>query len=263
MTRIERLKAVWWQVLVLAVVIVGLSGAGYRLWYQQGLRVHYADGFCPRGTWPQQREGVAIPGHTAILIDTSDQIAADVADVAFDRIDAWARDTLSAPFLQKVSIYGLPESASEIPTQSGRSWCVPRHGALANVLYENPRVVEIEFRRFLRGVKVELDSLRTREQADQSPIVETMSYLAQHHPDLDSFVLVSDMLQHSDLAGHYAQDPAMTDRARQECGKVFSGDRMRTVWVYYVDRPVDVQERIWPTSWWRECLGAVAGRTMN
>lgn len=260
---IKRFKDVWWQISILVAVLVGLSIAAYRLWYQEGLRVHYANGFCPRGTWPQQREGVTVPGHTVILIDTSDQITPEVAENAFERIDEWARDTLSAPFLQRVSIYGLPESASEIPTPSGRSWCVPKHGALANVLYENPRVVEIEFRRFLRGVKVELDSLRTREQADQSPIVETMSYLVQHHPDLDSFVLVSDMLQHSGLADHYAQDPAMTDRARQECGKVFSGDRMRTVWVYYVDRPVDVQETIWPTSWWRECLGTVAGRTMN
>lgn len=260
---IRRLRDVWWQITILVAVLVGLSIAAYRLWYQEGLRVHYADGFCPQGTWPQQREGVTVPGHTVILIDTSDQITSDVAERAFERIDEWARDTLGAPFLQRVSIYGLPESTSAIPVQSGRSWCVPKHGALANVLYENPRVVEIEFRRFLRGVKVQLDSLRQREQADRSPIVETMSYLAQHHPDLDSFVLVSDMLQHSESANNYAGSATLTDRARRECEQAFAKRDVRSVWVYYVDRSLEVQERIWPTSWWRQCLGEVRGQTLN
>lgn len=248
---------------ILVAIVVGLFFAGYRLWYSDALRVHYADGFCPRGTWPQQREGVDIPGHTVILIDTSDEITPEDAEEAFDRIDAWARDTLRVPFLQKISIYGLPESMAEIPEQSGRSWCVPKPGAMANVLYENPRAVEIEFRRFLRGVKTELDSLRQREQAAQSPIAETMAHLVQQHEDLDSFVLVSDMLQHSELATHYGGDTALMPEARDECVRVSGGGRLRSVWVYYVDRELDVQGNLWPTSWWAECLGSVRGQTLN
>ena len=248
---------------ILVIIVLGLFFAGYRLWYADALRVHYADAFCPQGTWPQEREGVVVPGHTVILIDTSDEITPADAEAAFDRIDAWARDTLKAPFLQKISIYGLPESIAQIPEQSGRSWCVPKPGAMARILYENPRVVEIEFQRFLRRVKSELDSLRQREQAAQSPIAETMAHLVQQHEDLDSFVLVSDMLQHSTLATHYAGDTALTPEARSECEKVSGGGRLRSVWVYYVDRELEVQGHLWPTAWWAECLDGVQAQTLN
>ena len=251
-----------WKAILVAIVM-GLSFAGYRMWYADALRVHYADGFCPRGTWPQQRERVVVPGHTVILIDTSDEITAEDAEEAFDRIDAWARDTIRAPFLQKISIFGLPESPANIAEQSGRSWCIPKPGDMANVLYENPRAVEVEFRRFLRGVKTELDSLRQREQAAQSPIVETMAHLVQEHEDLDSFVLVSDMLQHSGVATHYGGNTALTPEARHECAKVSGGRRLRSVWVYYVDRELEVQGNLWPTSWWAECLDGVQGQTLD
>lgn len=247
---------------ILVVIVLGLCYAGYRLWYADQLRVHYADGFCPRGTWPQEREGVVVPGHTVILIDTSDEITPEDAEAAFDRIDHWSRDPLQAPFLQKISIYGLPESMAAIPEQSGRSWCVPRPGAMANVLYENPRAVEIEFRRFLRGVKTELDALIQQPQAAQSPIAETMAHLAQQHEDLDSFVLVSDMLQHSTLATHYGGDTSLTPEARSECGTMSGGGRLRSVWVYYVDRKLELQGNLWPTAWWAECLEGVQAQTL-
>ena len=206
---------------------------------------------------------VAVTGHTVILIDTSDRITPQDAETAFQRIDDWARDTVQAPFLQKISIYGLPESTAEIPRRSGPSWCVPRQGATANVLYENPRVVEIEFREFLQGVKTQLDSLRRREQADQSPILETMAHLVQQREDLDSFVLVSDMLQYTELADLYEKDPRLTDRARQECDIAFAMRELRSVWVYYVDRELEVQGNVWPTAWWAECLQGVQAQTLN
>ena len=184
-----------WPQLTLLIILVALSFMGYNMWYAEMLRVHYVDGFCPRGTWPQNREGVTSPGHTVILIDTSDRIDPEDGDRTFQRIDGLVRDTSLAPFLQKISIYGLPESAEEIPRQSGRAWCVPRQGEMANRLYENLRIVEIEFQRFLQGIKAQLDSLRNREQADQSPIIETISWLALQHDDLNSFLLISDMLQ--------------------------------------------------------------------
>ena len=248
---------------ILVVIVLGLFFAGYRLWYFDRLRVRPKDGYCPQGTWPQQREGIVVPGHTVILIDTSDEITPADAEAAFDRINAWARDPLKAPFLQKISIYGLPDSMAQIPKQSGRSWCVPKTGAMANVLYENPRVVALEFERFLGGVKSELDSLWQREQAAQSPIAETMAYLVQKHEDLNSFVLVSDMLQHSTLATHYSGETALTPAARSECEMVSGVGRLRSVWVYYVDRELEVQGHLWPTAWWAECLDGIQAQTMN
>ena len=251
-----------WPQLTLCLILIGLAFMGYRLWYAEMLRVHYVDGFCPRGTWPQNQEGVTIPGHTVILIDTSDRISSEVGDSAFQRIDEWARDTIRAPFLQKVSIYGLPESEEEIPIVSGQPWCIPRQGVMANRLYENPRVVEIEFRRFLQGVKAELDSLIDRDQADQSPIVETMSWLTQQHEDLDSFVMISDMLQHSDLASHYVGYQEITPALRDVCDRIVRRG-MKSIEVYYVDRTLDLQGNLWPTGWWSDCLGNLEQGMMN
>ena len=45
--------------------------------------------------------------------------------------------------------------------------------------------------------------LVAREEAPHSPILETMDDLVQRHEDLDSIVLVSDMLQHTHLWSHY------------------------------------------------------------
>ena len=263
MSRASMLKSKWPQI-VLGLLLFGLGYVTYTLAYRDGMRLHRSDGFCPRGTWAQQREGVTVPGRTVVLIDTSDRITPQDAAQAFDRIGNLVRDTARIPFLQRISIVGLPESAVEISRENGQSWCVPKQGATANPWYENRRVVELEFRKFLRqGVKTKLDSLRNREQADQSPILETMSHLAQEHEDLDSFVLVSDMLQHTELASHYDGDMTLGPEARTECNKLLGGDRLRSVWVYYVDRELEVQGNLWPTPWWAECLQGVQAQTLR
>ena len=64
---------------------------------------------------------------------------------------------------------------------------------MADLLYENPRVVEIEFATFLNRLRGILDELRDRKEATVSPIVETMASLVERNEDIDSFLLVSDM----------------------------------------------------------------------
>ena len=259
MTSWERVKARWPQI-VLCVLPIILFVAGYQLWYQEQLRVHYRDGFCPRGTWAQLREGYEIPGHTVILIDTSNRIAAADADEAFSRVEAWVRNTVGERFLQRLSVYGLPESTAEIPTRDGRAMCIPMTGDRANPLYRNPVVVEQEFGRFLNELKRSLDTLRTREEQPQSPILETMAVLAERYEELDSFIVISDMLQHTNVADHYEPDSPMTPTAEAICDQL-SG--VESVWVYYIDRRLDVQPNTWPTPWWRDCLGQVAGMELR
>ena len=252
-----------WQIPVLVILACVLVFVGFRLWYAEQLRVTYADGYCPKGTWPQQNEGIEIPGHTVILIDTSDEIHEVTGALAFESIDAFLRDTLQVPFLQKLSIYGLPRSEAEIPQQAGRSWCIPKQGTMASVLYENPRVVEIEFRRFVLRIEDIFSDLVGREEADSSPIVETMANLVQRHEDLDSFVIVSDMLQHSSTWSEYSSLGPNLDEVRQECAAIRQSQRLKAVYVYYIDRKLEVQENLWPTQRWQECLGDVVTEAMK
>ena len=251
--------------LVSVIVAVGvlLVYVGYRLNYADQLRVREANGYCPTGTRPQVREGIRIPGHTVILVDTSNEISEEDGARAFERIEEWTRDTLRAPFLQKLSIYGLPESENEAASQSGRSWCIPKQGEMADVLYENPRVVEIEFATFLNRLRRILEELRDREEADVSPIVETMASLVERNEDIDSFLLVSDMLQNTSLWSEYADEAAVSDEAMAECGRITRPGRVRDLFLFYIDRKLAVQSNDWPTHRWRACLEGIATRTIN
>lgn len=255
------------KVALLVLVIVGAVGlvvyVGYRLNHADQLRVREANGYCPTGTRAQVREGIGIPGHTVILVDTSNRISEEDGARAFERIEEWTRDTLRAPFLQKLSIYGLPESEHEAPSQTGRSWCIPKQGEMADVLYENPRVVEIEFATFLNRLRRILDELRDREEADVSPIVETMATLVERNEDIDSFLLVSDMLQNSSLWSEYTGETAAPTGAMAECGRISGPDRVRDVYLFHIDRNIAVQSNDWPTDRWRACLEGIRTRMIN
>ena len=255
------------KVVLLVLLIVALSAlvvvVGYNLNYADQLRVREANGYCPTGTRAQLREGIRIPGHTVILVDTSNEIAEEDGARAFERIEAWTRDTLRAPFLQKLSIYGLPESEHQDPSQSGRSWCIPRQGEMADLLYENPRVVEIEFATFLNRLRRILDELRDREEATVSPIVETMASLVERNEDIDSFLLVSDMLQHTSLWNEYDGEATLSAEAIAECGRITRAGRVRDLYVFYIDRNIAAQSNDWPTDRWRVCLEGIETTTIN
>ena len=166
-------------------------------------------------------------------------------------------------FLQKLSIYGLPESEHQDPSQSGRSWCIPKQGEMADLLYENPRVVEIEFATFLNRLRGILDELRDREEATVSPIVETMASLVERNEDIDSFLLVSDMLQNTSLWNEYDGEATLSAEAIAECGRITRAGRVRDLYVFYIDRNIAAQSNGWPTDRWRVCLEGIETTTIN
>ena len=134
---------------------------------------------------------------------------------------------------------------------------------MADILYENPRVVEIEFATFLNRLRRILNELRDREEADVSPIVETMASLVGRNGDIDSFLLVSDMLQNSSLWNEYTGETAVPIGAMAECDRISESGRVRDVYLYYIDRNLAVQSNDWPIDRWRVCLDGVGARMIN
>ena len=241
-----------------SVTVLGLIG--YGTWYTDQLIVRPPD-YCPTGTFPQVNEGIEVPGHTVILIDTSNEIPVEDAELAFQKINSWTRN--SAPLLQRLSIFGLPQSASDRAVRSYGSWCIPKEGAEANIIYENPVYVEAQFRRFLATLQDMFGELVSREEAAESPIVETMASLVQRNDDLDSILLVSDMLQNTPLWSHYSME-GDTLGIRSECRRITGPGRLKTVYVYYIDRGLtDIQVPEWPDPWWSRCLSAVRTEMLN
>ena len=212
------------------------------LFYAESLKVKARDGFCPQGTWAQKRENITIPGHTAILVDTSNKISTEDGEKALRHITAWIR---ALPFLQKISVYGLPPGEGVKPSLLGKPWCVPKQGKTANIVYENPRLVETAFKgKFLGRISQIFNILIKQEEADQSPIVETMVYLSDID-NVDSIWLVSDMLQHSSTASHYSGDGDM----KLLCKKL----KFNEIKIYYIDRKIE-QQSLAHRKIWKNCL---------
>ncbi len=253
-------NAAWISLLI--VLILGVFGAMRWLNYNEKLKVRAVDGYCPTGTKPQIREGIESPGHTIVLIDTSNRITEEDGRLAFEKIDALIRDTLRTPFLQKLSVYGLPESESAKPVRSGRAWCVPKQGEMADRLYENPRIVALDFRDFINGLQGEFELLRNREEADVSPIAETMAYLVERNDDLDSFIIVSDMLQHTSMWNAYNGGDLPADAAAV-CQRITQSGTLKAVYVYHIDRQIPTQGISWPTAGWQQCLTGIRAEGLN
>ena len=228
----------------LSVIAFGvLLYAMLTLLYADSLRVREREGFCPTGTWAQNREGVEIPGHTVILVDTSNKIVEQDGNDALGAIEKWAREEVD--FLHKVTLYGLPETEDTVPRQIGQSWCIPKQGAMADVLYENPRYVESQFRGvFLANLRRTFDGLLERQEAPQSPIVETLSYLVGALDDLTGVVVVSDMMQHSSLISHY-DDNNVSLGEMEECQNI----KLKSLHVLYIRREIRQQPMDWNTNW--------------
>ncbi len=257
---VSRAKSPWYYGAIILAGIVVILVLGVLASYSDKLKVHPPD-YCPTGTWAQAWRNVRVPGETAILIDTSNAISAQDAGAAFTGIDSWARG--SAPWLQRLSIHALPESASDLDPRGYGSWCVPKEGEDANLIYENAVYVEAQFRQFLAKLRDIFRELVSRQEADESPIVETMAHLVQRNEDLDSIVLVSDMLQNTEAWSHYAKDRDVTSLPAA-CREITDPGRLQTVFVYYIDRGLpEIQAPEWPDEWWRRCLSGVTTETLN
>ncbi len=202
-----------------------------------------------------------VPGHTAILVDTSNEIPREDGALAFALIDSLVRDTMVVPHLQLVSMHGLPETGTHRVEQDDRR-CVPLQGAMANWIYDTPRWVQIDFDRWVNRLEETFDDLVDRPEAERSPIVEAIAELVESRDSLDSIVLVSDMLQNTPLWSHYTGrgDPQAVMAA---CRRIATPGRVKAVYVYYIDRGLDIQPLSWPNDWWRRCLPGIRLERLN
>ena len=117
-----------------------------------------------------------------------------------------------------------------------------------------------EIRRFLETLQEMFDQLVGRPEAPQSPIIETMAGLVQRTEDLDSIMLVSDMLQHTSRSSFYRSEDLLTD----VCGEITRPGRLKAVFFYCIDRGLpDIQSPEWPDPRWERCLTGIRLERLN
>ncbi len=223
-------------------------------------------GYCPENNWLQQRLGFVVPGQTAVIVDTSDRIPTEATKRFMVAIDSLTknRDENSGarlPMLQKITIYLLPGSINDTPEKT-ESFCIPKRGIEANIFYEHPVYVEAQFRRFLDRLGKRLADLVDRDPSTQSPIVETMGDLVEHG-DIESVILISDMLQNTSIWRDYPPRHRNDVLAGEACGRIRQHG-LRRVMVYYIDRALPhMQSTRWPSQIWIRCLGNTKTLLLN
>ena len=149
------------------------------------------DKFCPEGTYWQNYFNIKSDDSSVVLIDTSNAIPGEDGEAAFNDVVQWVR---TLPPFEKISIRGLPETPNGKSPFDSDSLCVAWSKGTAPDLFTGSLVVERNFRhKFLPKVKKEFAKAINLPEADESPILETLSALKQE--GVRSVFLVSDMMQ--------------------------------------------------------------------
>lgn len=179
----------------------------------------------------------AVPPHRVVVIDKTDLYSAEQADSIGDLILS-ERDGLGVG--ERLSLYELNESG-QLRNTNSFSLCNPGAGEQVNPLYRNPERVQARYEAlFADPLDRALADLVTPKDAPNSPIIEALARLGQD-PNFDRtvpgrrIVLVSDMLQNSEIFTVYGRGRGSLRRRVPDAGEVANairatyGDNLRGV----------------------------------
>lgn len=154
-----------------------------------------------------------LPPHTAIILDKTDEysefqagLIASVIRRTKDRLDVGER----------LTIFEL-DARGQFDPRGHFSLCSPGRGKQVNPLFRNPRLIEERYAELFEApLESVLQDLVTPKEAPSSPILEALARLSQTEAFSDdvpsrSIVLVSDMLQNSDMFSAYGGGGSMPD----------------------------------------------------
>ena len=149
------------------------------------------DNFCPEGNYWQNYFNIKSGDSSVVLVDTSNAIPGEDGEAAFEDVEQWVRNL---PPFEQISIRGLPETPNEKSPFDSDSLCVTWSKGTAPDLIAGGLIVERNFRhKFLPKVRKAFDEAIDLPEADESPILETLSAFKKE--GVRSVFLVSDMMQ--------------------------------------------------------------------
>ncbi|QNL18463.1 hypothetical protein HXX25_03390 [Hyphobacterium sp. CCMP332] len=187
------------------------------------------------------------PPHRVVIIDKTDLYSTQQA-AAIERIILTQRDTLAVG--ERLSLFELDETG-RLDDTNQFSLCNPGSGDQVNPLYRNPDRIQARYEAlFDAPLQQALADLVVPKDAPQSPILEALAELAQEPSMAQTvpgrrIVLVSDMLQNSDIVSVYGRArgdvfdrlPPVAETVqsiRQEYGMALAGI---TLEIHLIERP--------------------------
>ena len=188
-------RAAW--IVALALVLGGAGVAAYAVVAYLGGRPNFDDAtLCPQD---------GPPAALAVLLDLTDPLGPAQAARLRTLIDA---EVARAPVHAMVSLGVV--SADEADWGARFARCKPATGDDASLIYENPALIAERFEaEFQAPLSATIDAMMAGQAQDRSPIMESLQALLAQTPlpgeagDALTIVVVSDLLQHSDLLSFY------------------------------------------------------------
>ncbi len=156
-----------------------------------------------------------LPPHTAIIIDKTDEYSELQAELIGDAI---RRTSNRLDANERFTLFELDERGQFDP-RGEFSLCNPGRGDQVNPLFSNPKQMEERYRDLFEGpMLATLEDLVVPKEAPSSPIMEALARLSQtenfsDRADRRKVVLISDMLQNSDIFSAYGGGGAMPENA--------------------------------------------------
>ena len=155
-----------------------------------------------------------LPPHTAVIIDKTDEYSEQQADL-IAAIIRRTRDRLEIG--ERLTLFELDQYGQFDP-RGEFSLCNPGRGDQVNALFRNPEQIEARFNeKFNRPLETLLEDLVVPKEAPNSPVLEALARLGQTEAFLQiarrnaSVVIISDMLQNSDLFTAYGGGGALPE----------------------------------------------------
>jgi hypothetical protein len=147
-----------------------------------------------------------ISGVDILLVDASDPLTLFQQQLLGKTID---RMQSSLQPEEQVIVYKLTEEGGELlaPVFEG---CSLDNGKKANLLYENPELIQKNFEKnFSQPLKDRFSKIELNNQMKTSPIIEAINLAAQRMEGNEvkhkKLIVMSDMLQNSSMGSQYSQ----------------------------------------------------------
>ena len=161
------------------------------------------------------------PAHTVLLIDQSDPFSSNDLDWVAEFMDAEAR---LLPKYGRLTVL-TPNAARPYDPVEVFTACSPGSAGDANPLLQNPRMIEAEWTgKFYEPLKSTVETAMLDDRAPSSPLSEAV-YAVADRADFRNearnrrFVIVSDLMQHSDGFSFYRRGADLDAFAETRLGK--------------------------------------------
>jgi len=178
--------------MMIVLALLAMIGVGYLLFLRAEAPQIDGETLCPV-------DGPV--AHLGILVDTTGPLSLTQLQSARQRIEG----AIEAAEVGTRISFSTVNPDGEIRSVAFFSMCKPAAGEDANMLYENPRLVQEQFLAdFAMPVSEALDNLLRVPEAESSPIMESAQEFAAMIPGFASddmprdLLLVSDLMQHSE-----------------------------------------------------------------